>query len=224
MSYAASPDGAALAVSLLPGDSAGARTGIVDLTQLPHAAVVRAWKPTGIGPGHIEWTADGRIVSVHGGAVGSADTASLAGRTASVGSTDPRAALPPGRAPTEATPQTQAVSWSMVSGDVTLRSVGTNELLPSAASPGGRYLAILKLGAASSRLPQARYRIGVEVLDSLTLRAVYDVTLRDFEGRRHRGRRYRGVARWPARRHRVGTAGNSAGRVRKASKTQAASA
>jgi WD40 repeat protein len=176
MSFAPSSDGSSLAVSLITGDMAGGRTGVVDLTQLPDQAVVRAWKPTGNGPGRIEWTNDGRLVAVHGGALGGGNTASMAGRSA------PGAAqvMPGAGAPEGVDMRTLAVRWSLDSGEVDTRSMVSSAVLPSAVSAGGGFVAVLKADSNSGNVAEARHRL--EVVASQTLQPVSAADLQNADG------------------------------------------
>lgn len=202
MSFAASSDGTWLAVSLITGDVAGGRTGAVDLTRLPNEAVVRAWKPTGNGPGRLEWASGGSLIAVHGGALGGGNTASLAGRATPGGLFDAAAGTPPpgmpripgatlvnptpGSAPEGAVVQALAVRWSLDGGEILSRSVSSATILPSAVSPGGAFVATLttepgSAGSASSEV-RAKARQRLEVVVSQTLQRVSETDLKAADG------------------------------------------
>ncbi len=168
MSFASSRDGTALAVSLITGDIAGGRTGVVDLTQLPTQAVVRAWKPTGSGPGRLAWTLDGQLVAAHGGAVGGGATASLGGRATALG-------------PTSGVPNAQIsmVHWSLDSGEVATRSTATTDILPFAVSGGGRFVAMLKSDTRGSKHASPGYQL--EILDTHTRLTAFESVLQGLE-------------------------------------------
>ncbi len=168
VSFASARDGTALAVSLITGDMAGGRTGMVDLTQLPTQAVVRAWKPTGSGPGRLAWTPDGHLVAVHGGAVGGGATASLAGRATALG---PISGVP--------NAQNLTVRWSLDSGEVATQSTVTTDILPFAISSGGRFAAMLKSSARGAKSASTGYRL--EVVDTQTRLAAFESVLQGLE-------------------------------------------
>jgi Caspase domain/WD domain, G-beta repeat len=175
--FAVSPDGLALGVSLITGDLAGGRVGSVDLRQLPQSAAVRAWKPTGNGPGLIEWTADGHLVAVHAGALGGGNMASLAGRGAPGGALVPGARAPP------AQPRQHAllVRWALGGGEITTRDVDTADLLPLAMARGGRFVALLKGEGVGDSKAKSSGGYRLEVVDSQTQRPVHEAALENVE-------------------------------------------
>lgn len=200
MSQVVSPDGTLLALSLMTGDMSGGRTGVMDLTRLPEQALVRGWKPTGNGAAAIEWAVDGRLIALHSGTAGSQGAASLAGRGgmgmvpgAPGGGlpSGPRSALPPGAMPgnPSAMPLAQApgigsigVRWPLAGNEVSTRAVDSLTALPTAVSPGGAFMAMLRAAQDAGNPMQMQLRL--EVVSTQTLQPVHETVLQVGDGTR----------------------------------------